>query len=98
MVRLVRHRPTKGPATDRPHLHHRATSRLHKSGGYGPETAFEEMKAPTTFDQSSFPPTGQLWLPHLGVGRKGIRICPQSVLSGDAVSSRINTGSNTHTS
>ena len=30
MVRLVRHRQTKGPATDRPHLNHRATSRLHK--------------------------------------------------------------------
>ena len=30
MVRLVRHRHTKGPATDRPHLHHRATSRLHQ--------------------------------------------------------------------
>ena len=30
MVRLVRHRRTKGPDTDRPHLHHRATSRLHK--------------------------------------------------------------------
>jgi hypothetical protein len=30
MVRLVRHRRTKGPETDRPHLHHRATSRLHK--------------------------------------------------------------------
>jgi uncharacterized protein YecT (DUF1311 family) len=28
---LVRHRPTKGPATDRPHLNHRATSRLHRS-------------------------------------------------------------------
>jgi hypothetical protein len=29
MVRLVRPRRTKGPETDRPHLHHRATSRLH---------------------------------------------------------------------
>src|SRR5208282_1493069 len=29
MVRLVRHRQTKGPATDRPLLHHRATSRLY---------------------------------------------------------------------
>ena len=29
MVRLVRHRQTKGPATDRPHLNHRATSRLY---------------------------------------------------------------------
>ena len=29
MVRLVRHRQTKGPATDRPNLTHRATSRLH---------------------------------------------------------------------
>ena len=28
-VRLVRHRQTKGPATDRPHLNHRATSRLY---------------------------------------------------------------------
>jgi hypothetical protein len=31
MVWLLRHRQTKGPATDRPHLHHRATSRLHTS-------------------------------------------------------------------
>ena len=30
MVGLVRHRQTKGPATDRPHLNHRATSRLYK--------------------------------------------------------------------
>jgi hypothetical protein len=30
MVRIVRHRQTKGPATDRPNLTHRATSRLHK--------------------------------------------------------------------
>ena len=29
MVRLVRHRQTKGPATDRLHLNHRTTSRLH---------------------------------------------------------------------
>ena len=29
MVRLVRHRPTKGPATDRQNLNHRATSRLY---------------------------------------------------------------------
>ena len=29
MVRLVRHRQTKGPATDRPRLNHRATSRLY---------------------------------------------------------------------
>jgi hypothetical protein len=29
MVRLVRHRQTKGPATDRSHLNHRATSRLY---------------------------------------------------------------------
>jgi len=29
MVRLVRHRQTKGPETDRPYLPHRATSRLH---------------------------------------------------------------------
>ena len=29
MVRLVRHRQTKGPATDRLHLNHRATSRLY---------------------------------------------------------------------
>jgi hypothetical protein len=28
-VTLVRHRQTKGPATDRLHLHHRATSRLY---------------------------------------------------------------------
>jgi hypothetical protein len=30
MERLVRHRQPKGPGTDRPHLHHRATSRLHQ--------------------------------------------------------------------
>jgi hypothetical protein len=29
MVWLVRHRQTKGPGTDRPHLNHRATSRLY---------------------------------------------------------------------
>ena len=29
MVGLVRHRQTKEPATDRPHLNHRATSRLY---------------------------------------------------------------------
>ena len=29
MVRIVRHRQPKGPATDRPHLNHRATSRLY---------------------------------------------------------------------
>jgi hypothetical protein len=29
MVWLVRHRETKGRATDRPHLNHRATSRLY---------------------------------------------------------------------
>ena len=29
MVELVRHRQTKGSATDRPHLNHRATPRLH---------------------------------------------------------------------
>src|SRR5262245_13565912 len=33
MVWLVRHRQTKGPATDRPHLHHRATSRLYQALG-----------------------------------------------------------------
>jgi len=32
MVWLLRHRQTKGPATDRPHLTHRATSRLHTLG------------------------------------------------------------------
>src|SRR3990170_541627 len=31
MVGLVRHRQTKGPATDRPHLNHRATSRLYNA-------------------------------------------------------------------
>ena len=30
MVGLVRHRRTKGPATDRPYLNHRATPRLHQ--------------------------------------------------------------------
>src|SRR5689334_2024141 len=33
MVRLVRHRQTKGPATDRLHLNHRATSRLYVRRG-----------------------------------------------------------------
>jgi hypothetical protein len=32
MDRLMRHRQTKGPETDRPNLHHRATSRLHING------------------------------------------------------------------
>ncbi len=30
MVKLVRHRQTKEPATDRRHLNHRATSRLYR--------------------------------------------------------------------
>jgi hypothetical protein len=30
MAELMRHRLTKGSATDRPHLNHRATPRLHK--------------------------------------------------------------------
>ncbi len=34
MVQLVRHRQTKGPATDRFHLNHRATSRLYSSGPF----------------------------------------------------------------
>src|SRR6266849_11099605 len=32
MAELVRHRQTKGSATDRLHLNHRATPRLHTSG------------------------------------------------------------------
>ena len=36
MVQLVRHRQTKGPATDRFHLNHRATSRLYSSLGCVP--------------------------------------------------------------
>src|SRR6266853_6181788 len=32
MAELVRHRQTKGSATDRPHLNHRATPRLHNVG------------------------------------------------------------------
>jgi 5-methyltetrahydropteroyltriglutamate--homocysteine methyltransferase len=32
-VWLLGHRQTKGAATDRPHLHHRATSRLHRCKG-----------------------------------------------------------------
>jgi hypothetical protein len=35
MIGLVRHRQTKGPATDRPHLNHRATSRLYPLGPIG---------------------------------------------------------------
>jgi hypothetical protein len=34
-VRLVRHRQTKGPATDRPHLTHRATARLYRRRAHG---------------------------------------------------------------
>ena len=36
MVRIMRHRPTKGPETARPDLTHRATSRLYQHGGYVP--------------------------------------------------------------
>jgi len=38
MVKLVRHRQTKEPVTDRRHLNHRATSRLYRlltTGGMG---------------------------------------------------------------
>jgi hypothetical protein len=35
MVGIVRHRQTKGSATDRFHLNHRATPRLHTSAGLG---------------------------------------------------------------
>jgi hypothetical protein len=31
MVRIMRHRQTKGPDTDRPNLNHRVTSRLYPS-------------------------------------------------------------------
>ena len=44
-VRLVRHRQTKGPATDRPHLNHRATSRLyfrHRSTTFGNSSGHKE--------------------------------------------------------
>ena len=40
MVGLVRHRQTKGPATDRPHLNHRATSRLYPSAQQKPATSY----------------------------------------------------------
>jgi hypothetical protein len=52
MVRLMRHRQTKGPATDRPHLTHRATSRLYKSpvlGLHHPDL-FTEHNTYVTFD------------------------------------------------
>jgi hypothetical protein len=41
MVRLVRHRQTKGSATDRLRLNHRATPRLHKSGLWYRMTAID---------------------------------------------------------
>src|SRR5713101_2718620 len=47
MVRLVRHRQTKGPATDRLNLTHRATSRLYsvvRNGDSG--TRESEVSAP----------------------------------------------------
>jgi uncharacterized protein (TIGR03435 family) len=36
-VRIMRHRLTKGPETDRPDLTHRATSRLYRKSGYCPD-------------------------------------------------------------
>ncbi len=59
MVGLVRHRQTKGPATDRPSLNHRATSRLHK----------EDDIRPIPFDLETAMP-----LPvRLLAGRSGLR-------------------------
>jgi len=45
---LVRHRQTKGPATDRRHLNHRATSRLYtivpwKSGFFALDRGSEKL-------------------------------------------------------
>ena len=45
MVRLVRHRQTKGPATDRPHLNHRATSRLYSPPKSDTRRSFRVRKA-----------------------------------------------------
>src|SRR5260370_40052041 len=39
MVRIMRHRQTKGPDTDRPDLNHRVTSRLYTFGVVTPRTA-----------------------------------------------------------
>ena len=41
-VRLVRHRQTKGPETDRPYLTHRATSRLYQVGYYDAGSALPD--------------------------------------------------------
>ena len=46
MVRLVRHRQTKGPETDRPHLNHRATPRLYKSRFTDQLDVAQELKRP----------------------------------------------------
>src|SRR5262249_26194860 len=46
MMGLVRHRQPKGPATDRPHLNHRVTPRLHIDGD---EPDREEHLLPSTF-------------------------------------------------
>src|SRR5262249_19778404 len=51
-ARLVRHRHTKGPATDRPDLHHRATSRLYDPRG---ETVFERGLSACSNDTSAVP-------------------------------------------
>jgi hypothetical protein len=44
-VGLVRHRQTKGPDTDRPHLNHRATSRLYPLGGISMVAIGEDWKS-----------------------------------------------------
>ena len=44
---LLRHRQTKGPATDRPHLNHRATSRLYmfvNQSSYGSGPCFAHIE------------------------------------------------------
>src|SRR2546421_3979349 len=45
MVGLVRHRQTKGPATDRPYLNHRATLRLHTRSAKSGATPSESVHA-----------------------------------------------------
>jgi hypothetical protein len=46
MARLVRHRQTKGPATDRPNLNHRATSRLYQPNCKCPDGLKLEVMKP----------------------------------------------------
>ena len=61
-VRTVGHRQTKGPATVKPHLNHRATSRLYSLQNFsgGPKGAGRPLHFPQGAQrerkESSFPP------------------------------------------